>query len=191
MYILFVAESDYLYITDTTQQPANKMSADDVYVYVADQTIKATRGDDKSKTDDVDYSFAPELPANTAVKLTDDCGRSGDVNNAVESSKQQICHIMDPDNAYDFETPVHDGDSNAQAENGLFLNVKVDGGMETLVMQENDVYEASNITTDANDVCTDVDMKDDSPPIGTTVLKVNDDVTALDDVIFVENNVYE
>ena len=146
-------------------------------------------GDGEEATEDVDYSFAPELPAKTA-ESTDNNNRS-DVINAMELLEQQTGQSGDPDNVYDFEMPVVDDD--AQDEIEPASQITNDSGTEMLVMQDNDVYEASNMANDDNDVYVNVNNNEGTAesPNNTSAPKVNDDVTSPDDVIFVENDVYE
>ena len=99
-------------------------------------------GDGEEATEDVDYSFAPELPAKTA-ESTDNNNRS-DVINAMELLEQQTGQSGDPDNVYDVEMPVVDDDAQDEIEPSSQLTN--DSGVETLVMQDNDVYEDSCVT---------------------------------------------
>ena len=140
--------------------------------------------------DDVDYSFAPELPPKTTEGT--DNNNSSDVTNAMELSEQQAGQIGDTGNVYDFEIPVV-GDGTTD-EAGPTSPVASDSEVETLIMQDNDVYEASNATNNENDAYLNVSNNTDNgagSPNNIGAQKINDEMTSPDDVIFVENDVYE
>ena len=170
------------------------INSGDTYVY-ANQSMKTTLfgdsgGGGEGMADDVDYSFAPELPFKTTETAHNN--NCSDVINAMEMLEQQAGQSGDPKNVYDFEMPVV-GDG-ATDEAGPTSLVTSDSGVETLVMQDNDVYEASNITNDEKDVYVNVNNNKDNTagsPNNTGVPKINNEITSPDDVIFVENDVYE
>ena len=170
------------------------INSGDTYVY-ANQSMKTTLfgdsgGGGEGMADDVDYSFAPELPFKTTETANND--NCSDVINAMEMLEQQAGQSGDPKNVYDFEMPVV-GDG-ATDEAGPTSPVASDSGVETLVMQDNDVYEASNVTNDENDVYVNVINNTDNgaeTPNDMGAQKFNDEMTSPDDVIFVENDVYE